>query len=271
MSHIPAIDVSQWQGAINWGTISEPIAIIKMSGGDAGLYFDSKANANYYGAKAAGKHVGGYHFAGGGDPVAEADFFLKAMTPLAQNDVAALDWEIQHADPVGWCVAFVNRWHDKTGFWPLIYMNLSTLNAHDWTPVLANCGLWLAAYNNNPDGPALTGHTYVMHQYADAPWCDHDAWYGDVASFDKYGYQAPAPAPAPTPITPAPPTPPTPVPQPPAPAPEPTPEPPTPPVEPPVVPPPAPVEPPVTPPAVHGNFFTRLIALILKFLIGKKG
>lgn len=236
MAYLEAIDVSLWQGEINWGQVPQPIAIIKMSGGDAGLYFDSKANQNYYAAKAAGKAVGCYHFAGGGNAAAEADFFVKACSPLEQNDVLALDWEVQHADPVGWCNTFVNRVHELTGVWPLIYINLATLRAHNWDVVLANCGLWLAAWNNDPDGAALTTKTYVMHQYTSdgsvpgiAGRVDMDAWYGTLAQFQEYGYQVATPEP----------TPPQPIPQPePVPTPEPTPQPvpvPTPPVIPPVI------------------------------------
>lgn len=229
MAYVEAVDVSQWQGAITWPAVNVPIAIIKMSGGDAGLYIDSKANANYYGAKNAGKAIGMYHFAGGVNAVNEADFFIAACSPLEQDDVMVLDWEIPHADPVGWCTAFVNRVHERTGVWPIIYMNLSTFNSRNWTPVTNNCGLWLAAWNNNPN-VNLTDKFYVMHQYTSngsvpgiAGRVDRDAFFGTVAQFRKYGYQKPAPTPPPPVPTPPPPTP-TPTP-PPAPTPTPNPDP----------------------------------------------
>jgi GH25 family lysozyme M1 (1,4-beta-N-acetylmuramidase) len=236
MSYTSAIDISQWQSNIDWSQVPQPIAIIKMSGGDAGLYYDSKATQNYYNAKAAGKAVGCYHFAGAGDPTAEADYFVQACSPLEQDDVLVLDWEVSHPDPVGWCNTFCTRVHEKTGVWPLIYMNASTANTHDWTVVFNNCGLWVAAWNNDPDGPAVTPHTYVMHQYTSdgsvpgiAGRVDLDAWYGSVEQFKKYGYQVAQPPVEPPVVTP--------------------------PTEPPVVPPPVdppvvtpPIEPPVVPP-----------------------
>lgn len=197
MSFIPAIDVSQYQGQISWAGIGEPIAILKISGGDAGLYYDQQATKNYYGAKNAGKAVGCYHFAGGDDPIAEAGYFLRGMEPLEENDVMVLDWEISHPNPVAWCQTFMQHVHDKSGVWPLIYMNLSTLNSFDWSPVLTNCGLWLADWNNSPDGAAVTSHVYVMQQYNDSPWCDHDAWFGTVDEFKKYGWHAPVTPPTP--------------------------------------------------------------------------
>lgn len=255
MSQVAAIDVSQWQGNINWSAVPQPIAIIKMSGGDAGLYTDSKANQNYYGAKAAGKAVAGYHFGGTGNPENEADFFIAAMSPMEENDVLVLDCEASLAaqpDVVERCRRFMQRCHDRTGVWPLLYINLATLNAHDWTPVLTNCGLWLAAWNNDPNA-TLTNKIYVMHQYTSSGTVpgisgrvDLDMWFGTIDQFKKYGYHAPAtPAPAPTPV-PVPPPAPAPVPTPvPVPSPDPTP-PPAPTPDP--VPEPVPV-PPTTPPS----------------------
>ena len=48
---IPAKDISKWQG--NWQDTGEPIVLIKMSGGDQGLYMDSQAAHNYDSAVAA--------------------------------------------------------------------------------------------------------------------------------------------------------------------------------------------------------------------------
>lgn len=199
-----AIDVSQWQGNINWNQVDAPIAIIKISGGDAGLYYDSKANQNYYSAKAAGKAVGMYHFAGGGDPYQEADFFLNGCSPFEPNDVFVLDWEITHPDPVGWCKAFIQRCIERTGVKPLIYLNQSTIFAYDWTPVVnQDVGLWVAHWGYTPDQdvPIKWWMTYVLHQYSSrgrVPGIigdvDLNEWFGSVDQFRAYGFKA-APAP----------------------------------------------------------------------------
>lgn len=196
-------DISQWQG--NWTPGSEDFVMIKMGGGDAGIYMDSKASLNYGNAVNAGKVVGGYWFAGGGDPIAEADYFVRCMSPVAENDVYALDWEIQHADPVGWCNTFVSEVHAKTGVWCLIYLNISTTNAYDWSPVLANCGLWLAAPSFSFDQNAPVSVTYVMQQGAIVSGIDSDAFFGDRAQLQAYGYHAVVPQnPAQDATTPAP-------------------------------------------------------------------
>ena len=61
------IDVSHWQGTIDWNKVKKAgieFAIIKAGGSDAGFYTDSKWEANYKGAKAAGISIGAYYFVG---------------------------------------------------------------------------------------------------------------------------------------------------------------------------------------------------------------
>jgi hypothetical protein len=264
---LPALDISQYQGA--WQDRGDPIVMIKMAGGDNGLYMDADAAANYSGAVAAGRAVGGYFFIGWeSNAAAEATYFMQAMSPLAENDVYALDIENGTnpvpANAVQYVLDMVNQIHSHINVWPLVYMNLSTLNSYDWTPVLANCGLWLADWAVSPDQQIPTLHTYVMQQYSDGPDYDHDEWFGTIEEFKAYGYHAtPQPAPNPTPTpnpTPAPapvpsPTPPVPDPTP-SPAPNPTPEP---------TPNPAPTPVPVPTPAPSVNFFEKIWQAILRW------
>jgi len=292
MSEIDNIpDVSEYQGVINWSQVPAPIAMMKVSDGSS--YFDKQANHNYYAAKAAGKAVGMYHFAEGGDPFAEALHFIQAVSPLEEFDVLALDWEVQHADPVAWVQTFMSTVHDRTGVWPLLYINLATLNAYNWGPVLLNCGLWIADWAVPPQGTIPTSHVYVMQQYTDAGTIpgiagrvDEDSWFGTVDQFKEYGYHAPQqpnpqpspapeptpePAPTPTPEPPSPPAPdPTPTPTPePTPAPVPTPDP-TPVPDPGTVVPPEPTPQPgpvPTPQPPKSGLLSRLIAAIVNFVL----
>jgi len=201
-------DISHWNGA--YTDTGEDFVMIKMSGGDAGLYLDSAGNQHYNAAYAAGKVVGMYHFAGGTDPIDEANYFVDAVMPFAEYDLYALDWEVNNADPVGWCLAFVNEVHAKTGVWPFIYMDISRLNGYDWSPVLANCPLWLAAPSYAFDATAPVNKTYVMQQGGIVNGIDSDAaFFESRADLQKCGWhsasQAPAvdtPVPAPTPTPP---------------------------------------------------------------------
>ena len=204
MSYTNAKDISRWQG--NWQETGESIVLIKIGGGDNGLYFDDKSAEDWARAVADGRAVGGYWYAGWTNPAAEAAYFLKGMLPLVENDVYDLDCEAIPAgfNPVVWAKAFRDYIHDQNGVWCLMYMNLATLNAYDWTSVLDKSGLHLADWNDNPEGTIPTQYTYVMQQYSDGPSYDHDAWFGTVEEFKQYGYHAPqpvisAPVPDPTP------------------------------------------------------------------------
>jgi hypothetical protein len=75
MGWIQAKDISQWQG--NWQDTGEPIIMMKMAGGDNGLYMDTQAIINYESALKAGRAGGGYFFAGGGNPSAEHPLSLS--------------------------------------------------------------------------------------------------------------------------------------------------------------------------------------------------
>lgn len=81
------IDVSRWQGDINWDSVKADgieFAIIKAGGSDSGFYKDPKFEQNYNGAKKAGISVGAYYFVGSGctsaeDGRADADRFVKIL------------------------------------------------------------------------------------------------------------------------------------------------------------------------------------------------
>jgi hypothetical protein len=266
MSYIQFTDRSQWNGYYDANADPNPFVMFKIGGGDAGLYFDSKVNANWPNAKNAGKIVGGYWFAGGTDPLAEADYFLRGMAPLEENDIYALDWEVQHSDPVGWCTQFVNHIHDKIGVWPLVYMNMSTANAHDWASVFNNCGYWCAAPSFSFDDTLPVKYPQVAQQGAIVNGVDTDAFFGTIEQLKAYGWHSQATPPTTPPAPePAPPAVPEPTPEPtPIPDPTPTPLPPTP-VEPTPTPEPTPV-----PPVASNSLWDLVWGFIQKLISGLK-
>ncbi len=249
MGKFGGADVSMWQGVINWPAFNPGanFVFIKATGGDDGLYTDSKFYYNRDGVRALGVDMphGFYHFAGGGDPIAEADYFIDRVSPLQPGEVVVLDWEIYHPDPVGWSLTWVRRVKARLGFNPVIYTNQNRVITLPWQPVVdENCGLWVAhyGYTENEDVPIKWWPFYAWHQTGSsgtfpgiAGRVDTDWFFANVPSdFYKYGAPSPViPAPVPTPPPPPPtPTPeptPTPVPTPPpAPEPVPVPQPPTP-------------------------------------------
>lgn len=196
MSYTVFHDISYAQGAYNMAADKNPVIALKMSGfyyGSKTGYYDAQAATNYRNALKYGKVPILYHFAGGGDPIKEADYFVGAVSPLAKGDVYCLDYELTAAmnppaNPVQWCVQYCERVHQKTGVWPIFYTYASLLAEHDFTPVLLNCGLWVADYGVPPTATVPTrGHPYIIHQYTDKP-LDTDALFISVATLKEYAY-----------------------------------------------------------------------------------
>jgi cell division septation protein DedD len=267
---LPFKDISYAQGAWNMDTDSDPIVAMKASGtytSSLQPYLDTQLVRNYADAIRLGKVPILYHFAGGADPNTEAAYFIAAIHPLAEGDVYALDWEIEHPDPVGWVNTFVNKVHDATGAWPLLYVDIDRLNRFDWSPVLANCPLWCAAPSYGWDATLPIKYTVSAQQGPIVNGVDTDMWFGTLDGVKACAYHVSQPAPTPTP---APVPPPAPVPDPPAP----TPVPPTPdPVPPAPIPSPSPTpEPKPTPtpipPANPKGLIAAIIAAIAAAIAG---
>src|SRR5260221_2573454 len=202
---LPFKDISYANGRWNMDADSDPIVAMKASGFYTGSklpYLDDQLVRNYADAIRLGKVPILYHFAGGSDPNTEAAYFIAAIHPLADGDVYALDWEIEHTDPVSWVNTFVTKVHNATGAWPLVYMDIDRLDRFNWSPVLKNCGLWLAAPSYGFDQTIPGVHNiYVAQQGPIVNSVDTDAWFGTLEALKKYPYHLPQPAsPPPAPI-----------------------------------------------------------------------
>lgn len=164
------IDISSHQSVEVAGIDGIDAVIVKAT--QDVTYINPKCDAQYQLAKQKGRGLGVYHYAGGGDPVAEADFFLKNIEGYIGEAVLALDWESGQNSSWGdssWCRKFVNRVHEKTGIWCLIYIQASALN--QVSNCANDCGLWIAGYPTNDaswDVPAFN--------YSTSPWSTYTLW-----------------------------------------------------------------------------------------------
>lgn len=183
-----------------------PIIFMKMSGfyyGSKQPYYDAQAARNYQNAVRLGKFTGLYHFAGGADPVVEADFFVGACSPLADGDLLILDYELDDsmnppADPDAWCVAFAERVKERTGKYPLFYTYTYLQKLHGFTETLKRCGFWQANYGVSPDADIPNSPPYIIHQYQGSP-LDTNACFISLETLRKYAYSSVQPQPDPTP------------------------------------------------------------------------
>jgi lysozyme len=179
-----AIDVYEaYQGQVNWPAVVNSgvrRVFVKLTNGTgpARVRGDNYVN----GARSAGARVGGYHYALGGDPVAQANAFADELLRLNALDLApALDYE-DHSLPKGvaaqaWVRAFLNQLNIRI---PQITRNLlygsgSVLQAmRAWEITVPGADLleWDAEYgaNNGVEHPIryYTGGQVSVHQYTSA-------------------------------------------------------------------------------------------------------
>lgn len=248
MSYLLGLDASYAQGGdINFGAAKAAgydfwLQRMSYAYPGQGCKNDTTASTNYYGAKSAGFIVGGYHKVGWTDPIAEAEFFVKAMSPLDEGDLLAYDKEpksdvVIPANWAEWEQQFVQHVHDLTGVWMFDYSNISMFNTMPRQGAVTNCGPWIAAPSYSFDATLPVNGVVIMQQgpTAQVPGVPHNvvdtnAFFGTREDLLKYAYhvqdQTPQATPAPS-AAPEPAAQPEPVsePQPTPPAPEPTPAP----------------------------------------------
>ena len=91
------IDVSQWQGNIDFDAVSESgIEIVYIRAGQGSGYTDPYFRSNYEGAKAAGLKIGFYHYVTAqntAQAVQQADFFYSLIKDKTIDCRPAMDFE----------------------------------------------------------------------------------------------------------------------------------------------------------------------------------
>ena len=131
---LEGIDVSHWQGTIDWGKVrgaGKKFAFIKAS--EHTSFVDDKYQTNRANAKAAGLKVGAYHFArpdlGTTDAYAEADHFIETADWTSGELRPVLDLEdtggLSSSALQTWVKAFVQRVYERTGVRAIIYVSPS--------------------------------------------------------------------------------------------------------------------------------------------------
>ena len=158
------IDTASYQAGLEPGRVPMDFNIVKATQGVSYVNPDFTRMASA--TLAAEKLLGIYHYAGGNDPVKEADYFLAHIPGYIGKAILCLDWEgMQNhkfgKDDVNWCKKFCDRVYEKTGVRCFVYTSKSVCRAHNWSSVAKDYPLWCAQYANN----AQTG-------YQSSPWTD---------------------------------------------------------------------------------------------------
>lgn len=210
------IDISGWQKGINLAAVPADFVIVKATQGTN--FINTSFTTQYDQAKAAGRLLGIYHYAGGGNAQAEAQYFLNVIGNRVGEAVLCLDFEEEqnaawNRNPNAWIKSWCDYVAAKTGVNPIVYIQASALNK---VSGIGNYGLWVAQYaNSKPTGyqahPWNEGkYTCAIRQYSGTGRLkgyngslDLDIFYGDAAAWKKYANpgsakvnSTPAPAPA---------------------------------------------------------------------------
>jgi GH25 family lysozyme M1 (1,4-beta-N-acetylmuramidase) len=130
-------------------------------------------------AKSLGLKWGSYHLGRKGNPIAQADHYLDMAKPT-DDEVMALDIEGLESKWMSLEDAqiFVVRIHDKTGRWPMLYVNGSTAkhiadNRADYR-ILSRLNLWYARFTPEIEGHFPKGNwdKYNLWQFSATPNCN---------------------------------------------------------------------------------------------------
>jgi lysozyme len=207
MTQIKGIDVSHWNGTINWDMVKADgveFAFIKATQGTSYsnvAYFHDNAQK----AAAAGIRVGAYHYASFGtsaEAEAEANYFLSVVANHQLTYPLVLDLEenkqgASRAVLTDAAIAFLEV-VENAGYFAMLYSGKNFLETQLDVGRLKPYALWVARY-----GPQLgrdadiwqytsTGGVNGISGNVDLNWA-----YRDFTN--KSGAPTPAPAPAPTP------------------------------------------------------------------------
>lgn len=150
-NHIRGIDVSHHQNTIKWPSVAASgivFAFIKATEGT--VFIDSMLKRNGKEAHAAGIKVGYYHFAHvKGDPIAQAEFMLQAISDLPLDLPLVLDMEqtygLDKEAITAFCLEFLNHLKLRTGRTPMLYSGASFARTY-FGKELKQFPLWVAHY-----------------------------------------------------------------------------------------------------------------------------
>ena len=163
------VDVASHQAGIVTGALDCDAVICKATEGTG--YVNPYCDEHYQSAKAAGKLLGVYHYASGGNPEAEAEFFINNVQGYLHEAILVLDWESGDNaawGDSGWVARFCAHIVALTGINPMIYVQRS---AASQCVGLGDYGIWLAEYPDYaPRGwdayyPPNYSGDYAMHQF----------------------------------------------------------------------------------------------------------
>ena len=169
---VVGVDVSVWQGDINWREVKKDgiaFAMARIGYGWGPNQHDKYFEKNYYGAKSQGMLVGGYYYSYATNieqAREEARYCLKILNgrhmdlPIAYDVEDKVQNKMSKTELSNMIVAFCNEIR-RAGYKSMIYSNLNWLtNRLDYNTI-SDHDIWLAQWNYKP----TYNKPFVMWQY----------------------------------------------------------------------------------------------------------
>lgn len=168
------IDVSSWQGNINFSNVAnDGIRVVYIKATQGTNYISPNFESSYKNAKANGLKVGFYHYVMARSVLeaeAEAQYFASKISGKEIDCKLAMDFEEfgslskEQINTIG--LAFMRRLEQITGKPVIIYSNTYTARTI-WDGEILNYPLWVAEYGVSEPGNNGKWSTYVGWQYTD--------------------------------------------------------------------------------------------------------
>ncbi|MEW2068813.1 lysozyme [Streptomyces sp. NPDC007346] len=183
-SGVQGIDVSHWQGGINWTSVkSAGIDFAYMKATEGTSFKDASFNANYTGSYNAGLIRGAYHFArpdvsngatqanyfaGNGGGWSQDGKTLPGVLDIEHNPYGSACYGLSTTQMRTWINDFYNTYKARTTRDVVIYTTASWWNTctGNWTGMGAKSPLWVAHWGTaNPSIPSGFP-TWTVWQYS---------------------------------------------------------------------------------------------------------
>lgn len=181
---LPGIDISGYQGNVNWAAVAPNIDFVYIKATEGTYYTNPYFAEQYNGSYQHGLIRGSYHFAipNNSSGSAQADYFiahgggwsadgktLPGALDIEYNPYGATCYGLSASSMVNWIWNFVNEYAAREHAYPVIY---STTNwwqscTGNYSGFAAYDPLWIANYSASGGGPLPAGWGYyTFWQYA---------------------------------------------------------------------------------------------------------
>ena len=186
IASVPGMDVSGYQGNVNWsGAWSNGARFAYVKATEGTYYTNPYFAQQYNGSYNVGMIRGSYHFARPDTTsgATQADYFinngggwssdgktLPGAVDMEYNPYGATCYGLSQASMAAWVSSFSSEYHARTGVWPVIYTSNSW-----WSQCVGTAGnfssnspLWVANYNSSAGTMPYAWGYYTFWQYADS-------------------------------------------------------------------------------------------------------